>query len=398
MKKILLILLLALVGLFSFVSLNDKWTNNPQSNIEEEIEVPNEEAEKDELEEEEKVRATILAVGDVMFHVPQVKAAYDSNTQTYDFSDVFRHVKKYIESADIAIANFESVVYGNEIGFSGYPRFNSPVETLSALKDSGFDILNTGNNHTLDQGKQGIINTIDHIQEHGMKNVGTYKSPGENILIEEVNEIKIAFLSYCYGYNGLENLLTEEEKSYMISKIDEEKIKNDIIKAKSMEADLISVIIHWGNEYERNPSPYQLELGRKMVEWGANIIFGSHPHVIQKSEMIEYEGKNNFIIYSMGNFLSNQRESTMGNKYAEDGVIVNVHVEKDLVTGDTIITDIDYIPTWVRRYEEGNKRKFEIIPVEEFLKDDELIMTLNQKERIRIDESFQSTMEVMSEY
>src|SRR5690606_30919713 len=115
------------------------------------------------------------------------------------------------------------------------------------------DILNTNNNHALDQGKQGLINTIAHIESFGMKNIGTYKSQQEHILIEESNGIKIAFLSYCYGYNGLEGFLTEEEMSYMVSKIDEEKIKKDIDKAKSMDVDLIAVIIHWGNEYEREP-------------------------------------------------------------------------------------------------------------------------------------------------
>lgn len=397
MKKALLIFILTLVALFSFVSLKDNWTSSFQPDIKEEVELHDEPIEET-LEEEKKTSATILAVGDVMFHIPQIKAAYKSDTKTYDFSDVFKYVKKYIESADIAIANFESVTYGNEKEFSGYPRFNAPTETLLALKEVGFDILNTGNNHAIDQGKQGIINTIDYIQQYGMKSIGTYKSLEENILMEEINEIKIAFLSYCYGYNGLENLLTEEERAYMVSKIDEHKIKDDIERAKSMEADIITVIIHWGNEYERTPNSYQMELGRKMVEWGANIVLGSHPHVIQKSEIIEYEGKNNFVIYSMGNFLSNQRESTMGNKYTEDGIIVKIHVEKDFSKNDTVIKDVEYIPTWVRRYEQNNKRKFEIIPLEEFLNNDELFTTLSQQERIRANESFKSTIELMSEY
>ncbi|MFS8540954.1 MAG: CapA family protein, partial [Tissierellales bacterium] len=289
--------------------------------------------------------------------------------------------------------------YGGEKAVSGYPMFNSPVETLAALKNTGFDILNTNNNHALDQGKQGLINTIDHIKSYGMKNIGTYKSrEDDHILIEEVNGIRIAFLSYCYGYNGLEGFLTEEEKSYMVSEIDEDRIKNEILEAKSRGVDLISVIIHWGNEYQRSPSEYQVELGRKMVEWGANIVFGSHPHVIQKSEIIEHEGKNNFIIYSMGNFISNQRKATMGNKYTEDGIMVKIHVEKDLNNGDTNIIDIEYLPTWVRKYEKNNKVKFEIIPIKDFLNNDELLSDLDSIERSRIKESYETTMEVMSEY
>lgn len=397
MKKTLLVFLLVLVGLLAYVSLSDNWTDIIKPDIGKERDIIDEEPIEEEVEEK-KAQATVLAVGDIMFHMPQVKAAFRSDTQSYDFSDVFKYVKGHIESADIAIGNFETVTYGNEIGVSGYPRFNSPVETLLALKEAGFDILNTNNNHALDQGKQGLINTIAHIESFGMKNIGTYKSQQEHILIEESNGIKIAFLSYCYGYNGLEGFLTEEEMSYMVSKIDEEKIKKDIDKAKSMDVDLIAVIIHWGNEYEREPSQYQLELGRKMVEWGANIIFGSHPHVIQKSEIIEYGDKNNFIIYSMGNFISNQREKTMGNKYTEDGIMVKVHVEKDLNSDITNIVHIEYLPTWVRKYSEGNNINFEIIPIEDFLKDDSLLNKLDSIEQDRIHESYKDTMEVMSQF
>jgi len=398
MKKVLLVFLLVLASLLAFVSLNDNWTDIINRDNGSEMQIPDEHVE-DEIVEEKKTSATILAVGDVMFHTSQIRAAYRSDTQTYDFTDVFKYVKEHVESADLAIANFETVVYGGEKGVSGYPMFNSPVETIAALKNTGFDILNTNNNHALDQGKQGLINTIDNIESYGMKKIGTYKSREEDhILIEEVNGIKIAFLSYCYGYNGLEGFLTEEERSYMVSEIDEDRIKNEILEAKARGVDLISVIIHWGNEYQRSPSEYQLELGRKMVEWGANIIFGSHPHVIQRSEIIEHEGKNNFIIYSMGNFISNQRKATMGNKYTEDGIMVKIHVEKDLNNGDTNIIDIEYLPTWVRKYEKNNKVKFEIIPIKDFLNNDELLSDLDSIERSRIKESYETTMEVMSEY
>jgi len=398
MKKVLLVFLLVLASLLAFVSLNDNWTDIINRDNGSEMQIPDEHVE-DEIVEEKKTSATILAVGDVMFHTSQIRAAYRSDTQTYDFTDVFKYVKEHVESADLAIANFETVVYGGEKGVSGYPMFNSPVETIAALKNTGFDIWNTNNNHALDQGKQGLINTIDNIESYGMKKIGTYKSREEDhILIEEVNGIKIAFLSYCYGYNGLEGFLTEEERSYMVSEIDEDRIKNEILEAKARGVDLISVIIHWGNEYQRSPSEYQLELGRKMVEWGANIIFGSHPHVIQRSEIIEHEGKNNFIIYSMGNFISNQRKATMGNKYTEDGIMVKIHVEKDLNNGDTNIIDIEYLPTWVRKYEKNNKVKFEIIPIKDFLNNDELLSDLDSIERSRIKESYETTMEVMSEY
>src|SRR5690606_25891995 len=182
------------------------------------------------------------------------------------------------------------------------------------------------------------------------------------------------------------------------SKIDEVKIKKDIEKAKALQSDIIVVYIHWGNEYDREPSEYQVSLGRNMINWGANIVFGSHPHVIQRAEIIEKNGKDNFIIYSLGNFLSNQRFESMGNKYTEDGIMVRVELEKDMDKGETIIKNIDYIPTWVRRYNEGNNLKYAIIPIKNFLDNEELYTKLNENEKLRIYESFEDTMEMMVDY
>lgn len=404
MKKILAVILVFLIGILTFISLNNNSTtiensqNQQDSDYIEDDYIDDIGQREEEPLEETTSKVTILAVGDIMFHLPQIKSAYNKDTNSYDFTDVFKYVKPYINSSDISIANFETVTYGNDIGFSGFPRFNSPVETLYALKDAGFNILNTANNHSIDRGKDGIINTIYHINSYGMKNIGTYKEPTENILIEDVNGVKIAFLSYSYGFNGLESLLTQEELSYMVSKIDEAKIKNDIEKAKYLNSDIIVIYVHWGNEYEREPSQYQIELGRNMINWGANIVLGSHPHVIQKSEIIEKDGKSNFIIYSMGNFLSNQRMESMGNKYTEDGIMVRIELEKDILKEETVIKDISYIPTWVRRYEEDGRPKYEILPVKDFLEDKNLYIRLEEREKLRITESFEDTMEMMIDY
>lgn len=401
MKRTFAFILMILIVSLAIVSLNNNWTDYKESVNEENLEpkdIGDVEDTDDIIEEhleEKKSTATILAVGDIMFHIPQIKSAYNKDTNSYDFTGMFKYVKPYIESSDIALGNFETVTSGNDIGFFGFPRFNSPVETLYALKDAGFDILNTANNHAIDRGKDGIINTINYINEYGMKNIGTYKEPEDNILIEDINGIKIAFLSYCYGFNGLESLLTEEKLSYMVSKIDENKIKKDIEKAKDI-SDIVVVLIHWGNEYQREPSQYQTELASNMINWGANIILGAHPHVIQKSEFIEKDGKNNFIIYSMGNFLSNQRMESTGNKYTEDGIMVKIELEKDLNKEDTVIKDIDYIPTWVRRYEERGAIKYEILPIEDFIENEDLYKNLREKEKERIVESFESTMEMMT--
>ena len=398
------IVILIILAIFSFFIANqfisnlgviDSGTSHEQE-IESStlVEVPKEKP--DEILEEESTTATLLAVGDIMFHMPQVKSAYNAEKKTYDFKDVFKYVEKHIKSADLSVANFETVTAGNEIGFSGFPRFNSPEETLEAIKYAGFDILTTANNHALDQGKDGLVNTIRAIKNEGMKNIGTYKEENNHILIEEINKIKIALLSYTYGLNGLEYTLTEEELSYMVNKIDEDSIKHDINKARDLEADVIVVFIHWGNEYQKEPSEYQMELGRKMAEWGADIILGSHPHVVQKSEFIDYNGRKSYILYSMGNFLSNQRKGNVDNKYTEDGIIVKIQLEKNFSKGETTIKDITYIPTWVRRYEE-NGLKYEILPIQDFLEDEELYLKIDEMERERIKESYKDTLDNMIE-
>jgi len=311
------------------------------------------------IEKPQVDQVSILAVGDIMFHMPQITSA--KTDDGYNFSNSFKYVQKHIEDSDLALANFETVV-GNHNRYSGFPRFNSPTETVKAMYDIGFDILSTANNHSIDQGVDGIISTIDTIQANGLENIGTYKDEQRTGLIKEVNNIKLGLLSYTYGLNGLESLLSKD-RSYMVNLIDEELIKADIDELDT-KVDMTIVFIHWGNEYQRQPSDYQKELGGKMIEWGADIILGSHPHVIQKAEVINYEGEDKYIIYSMGNFFSNQREETMGNSYTEDGIMVSLNIQKE---DKAIIKGIEYIPTWVHRYSAGNKFAYEILPVEEVL-------------------------------
>lgn len=340
-----------------------------------------------------KTNITIAATGDIMFHTPQIIGAYDSQTGIYDFYSTFEPIKKFIEAADIALGNLETVTAGSEHGFTGYPRFNSPEACLKALKEVGYDILSTANNHSLDRGREGIIETIENINSHGMENIGTYKEPEHDILIKNIKGIRVAFLSYTYGCNGLESLLTKNELDYMVNIINEEKIKRDIERAQELGSDVTTVFIHWGSEYKREPTQEQIDLAQKMIQWGADIILGSHPHVIQKSEIIKQEGENKFIIYSMGNFISNQRYETVNNRYTEDGIIVKINVEKDFSKGKTIIKDIDYIPTWVYRYQQDGKFKYEILPVEEYLEREDISLTENVITRMQ--NSYESTMKLM---
>lgn len=399
---ILILILIVSISLLGFF-IGNIFLNKETSIVNEDFDLNEEIAEEvileepiEIIEEPKIITINLLAAGDIMFHSPQYKAAYIKESNTFDFNPTFQHIKKYVENADIALANFETVTAGEEVGYKSYPRFNTPKESLLAIKETGFDILSTANNHSLDHGKKGIISTIDNINEYGMRNIGTYKEPNAPILLENIEGINIGFLSYTYGLNGLDSLLNEEELSYMINRIDEDRIKNDIERTKDLGVDMVVVFIHWGNEYQREPSTYQTELGEKMVDWGANIILGSHPHVIQKSQIINKDGKDNFIVYSMGNFLSNQRKETLNNSYTEDGVMINLEIEKDFSSEETIIKNITYIPTWVHKYRENDKLYYEILPVKEILEGN-LGIVVSDTVKLRLEKSFTDTMDKMAE-
>ena len=212
------------------------------------------------------INIDLLAVGDIMFHKPQIEAARIEGGG-YDFNPVFTYVREYIENADLALANYETVTVSNR-EYSGYPRFNSPIETIQALKEAGFDILSTANNHSLDQGKEGIRSTIEAIAHYGLRHVGTNLDKDLKPLIVDVKGIQIGVMSYTYGLNGLESLLSEEELSYMVNLIDEGRIREEIKRLKEAGADIIISYIHWGNEYQHEPSQQQMSLGRKLVDWG----------------------------------------------------------------------------------------------------------------------------------
>lgn len=351
--------------------------------------------------EEEFKTATILAAGDIMFHTTQLKAGYNKEDKTYNFDDFFKSISPYVKAADIAICNLETVTAGSKYRYIGYPTFNTPDEAIGSIKNAGFDILTTANNHCLDKKKQGLIRTLDVIDQYGLKSTGTYRDENHPLLIEEVNGIKMAFLSYTYGCNGMGKVISKEDLNKMVNLIDEEKIKNDIKLAKNENVDLIIASMHWGYEYNRKPNDMQKNLANVLVEQGVDIILGSHPHVVQKSDILKHEGEDKFVIYSMGNLISNQRRETMGGimnkEYTEDGLMVQLEVQKDLKTNKTIIKGIKYIPTWVNRYQENGKFNYDIVPTIEFVENDATQSDLPKDTQKRITESYKHTMELMDE-
>ncbi|WP_394866682.1 CapA family protein [Paraclostridium bifermentans] len=322
---------------------------------------------------------TISAIGDIMAHDDQLKAQFDKDTNTYSFDNNFKYVKPYISNSDLAIGNLETTLAGPKAKYSSFPKFNSPDELADAIKNSGVDIVSTINNHTYDRGSDGVYRTLDVLNSKDIEHVGTQKNDeDENFLIKDVDGVKLGITAYSYGqvygsttalnglninYNDLNNL-NIFNSSYVDIAFNEIKDTLDVMNNK--ESDLQVVILHWGDEYTRQPNEFQKELAKKLCDYGVDIIIGSHPHMVQPIEMIKSDENDNetLVIYSLGNFLSNQRNEILNKKYTEDGVIVNIDINKNLNTGETKISNVEYIPTWVNKYNNKNgKLTYEIIPL-----------------------------------
>ncbi len=402
MKRVLLfsLLILGLIGI-SFIGISEYTVFAPslvEADLDKAKEVKKIEERKEinevVIEEVKSKEIDILAVGDLMFHMPQINGAR-LKTGGFDFTPSFAHVKAHIEGAHIALANLETVIGGNEKGFKGFPRFNSPVESLDALKLAGFDVLVTANNHSLDGGKEGIINTIDEIEKRQLNFVGTSKGERRPYIVIEKEGIRVGILAYTYGLNGLDSLLSREDKNRMINLIDLEAIKGDLDELKKENLDFIISYMHWGNEYNKEVTQIQNDLAYALANLGVDLILGSHPHVIQKSEEITKEDNSTYVVYSMGNFISNQSYTTMGVSATEDGVIFKAKLIKDFKSGITSLKDITYEPTWVYREYINKSYKHYIIPVKEAL-DGRLGIGFNEKDINRLKKSKFDTLNLLN--
>ena len=302
----------------------------------------------------EDKKISLVAIGDIMCHNSQFKDAYKEGT--YDFSYVFTDIKTYIENADIAIGNLETTFAGSKKGYSGYPQFNTPETLAYNLKDIGIDVLTTTNNHCLDSGYNGIESTIDFLDQAEIAHTGTFKSPEDQntILFKEVNGIKIAFLAYTYGTNGIP---IPKGKEYCVNLINKEFILSQLDLAKKGNPDIICVSMHWGVEYQRHPNDEQLDLTDFLFNNGVDIILGSHPHVLQpfeKREITLEDGtkKDGFVIYSLGNFMAAQNKENTRNS-----IILNLGITKHVDTNKITIDDISYVPIYMYSYPTYNNYK-----------------------------------------
>ena len=323
--------------------------------------------------DETPIHARLVFGGDLMQHQPQVDAAKNNNGD-HDYSESFQYIKPVFEQADLSFINLETTLTTSDV-HTGYPLFRSPEEIAEALYDVGIDVTVLANNHILDGGKTGVYTTLKLLDDAGIKHTGIFKDCDDYIerhpLMLNVKGLNIALLNYTYGTNGLPT-----PPGLSINRIDSFNIARDIALIDRTKTDAIIVFFHWGDEYARQPNEEQKRLSQMCHRLGAEIIIGSHPHVIQP---ISYQVENDLItVYSLGNLVSNQR-----NRYTNGGIIVAIDITKE--KGKRLKITPSYIPVWIQL------PKYKILPPS--VAD---TITMSDSERATYEQFFNDTRKILS--
>lgn len=281
-------------------------------------------------------RASVIATGNnIIGEEMDNQAAARSNSGGYDFDFVYENIADEISAADEAIITQEAVI-SKDHNVSGYPLYNAPTQLGDELKSVGFDTINTATNHILDYGEQGLLNTYDYLKNEKKLNViGIFedKTAAATPVIRNVNGIKIAYVAFTQSTNG--NSLPENSQAYLLLSEYEDKIAEMISSAKA-KADFVIVCAHWGDEYGAQITTEQETLAKKLGEWGADVVIGTHPHELQKAEYIENaDGSKTLVAYSLGNLVSTQTKGEL-----MLGGLLKFDVVKNKVTGEVTLENV----------------------------------------------------------
>ncbi len=369
----------ALIGVIALVSF-------VVSSIVKSVDTPSDISSKNESVESEPevipdTFATVLSVGDIMVHQPQLEGAKTSDG--YDFSAFFKEVSSYFKDADLTVGNLELTFGGKESGkYRGYPAFNTPDELADTIKDSGINMLMTANNHSYDTGFFGLKRTAQVLREKGIEYTGTKETETDPYyLVKTVNDIKIGIVNFTYETTGsdadrkyLNGGAISKDANRYINTFSYQRIEKfyteaqEVINAMKQDgAEFISFYMHWGEEYQLTANNWQKSISQKLCDMGVNMIIGGHPHVVQPVELIHSEDSSNtaICIYSLGNAVSNQRRELISSArkgHTEDGVMFSYTLKKS--NGIVSIESINVIPTWVYKYS-SNGYKYTIYPIED---------------------------------
>lgn len=339
---------------------------------------------------------SMVFAGDIMQHTKQLKSALkegadSSNYKSYDYSSYFKHINKYFNKADLAIANMEFTLEARP--YTGYPTFSAPKSLILEAMDSGIDICLCANNHISDKGKWSLRTTIEAYNELKATYTGLYNSPEDYEknapLIITKKGIKIALINFTYGINGRDKVASP----YIVPMQKYEEIESLINKAKEQGAELIIALPHWGIEYELSSNEEQRKWAEFMHDKGVNIIVGTHPHVIQEIE-INYDNSSekkieNITAYSLGNLISN-----MSKRHTRIGKILNINIVKQ-PNGKIEIIDYNDIWTWCclgGRIEKG----YTVIPIEDYINEQEKMK--NNSEYFRMKDNYEELKQFYDKY
>lgn len=285
---------------------------------------------KTEIKKEPEVKTSklsLIMVGDALLHSSLYRDGY--NNGTYNFTSQLELIKPIVQNYDLAFYNQESILGGTELGLSDYPTFNSPKEFGDAMIDAGFNLVSLANNHTLDRGEKAVISSCNYWKTKDVLTAGSYTSNEEanEIKIKEKNGIKYTLLAYTYGTNGIP---VPQGKDYLVNIYSDEKVKNDIEKVRD-KVDVLLVSMHWGNEYQTEPTAEQKRQAEYLSSLGVDIIIGTHPHIIEPITYIN----DTLVIYSLGNFISAQSTNNDYNTMVE--LMTSVDIIKEEKDGQTTI-------------------------------------------------------------
>ncbi len=304
---------------------------------------------------QDTLSVSLIFVGDIMQHESQMKAAYSSALDKYLYAPCFEFVKPILSAADLTIGNLELTLGGRP--YSGYPQFSAPDELLTAIRDAGFDVLVTANNHSVDRGRAGLERTVQLLDSIGIQHTGTFRDTlewlNDHPLVIQRNGIRLSLLNYTYGTNGI-----PVRAPNLVNQIDTVRIGLDLQKAATQGTDASIVFFHWGAEYVSAPSDTQKKLASFCLRNGVRIVIGSHPHVIQPMEWNRQTDQ--IVVYSLGNFISGQRV-----RYRNGGAMFHLNLRK-IIHGDGTsvlsVREATYSLVWVNRASDV-RRSFQVLPV-----------------------------------
>jgi poly-gamma-glutamate synthesis protein (capsule biosynthesis protein) len=303
-------------------------------------------------------KISLLFIGDIMGHDSQIASAENRTSHEYSYDTVFSYIKPIISEADVAIANLEVTLDGRP--YMGYPQFSSPAALAVACKNAGIDYFVTANNHAADRGRKGIRNTIARLDSIGIPHTGTYLSLAARDtltpLIINKKGFSIALLNYTYATNGI-----IVPPPVIVDSLDKEKVLRDIQKAKSKNPDAVILFLHWGTEYDTIPAKAQTQMAELFLKSGADLVIGSHPHVLQKMVWMKDKetGKDGVVVYSLGNFVSNQRKPK-----TDGGSIVKIELTKG--NNSVKVSKAGFYLTWVYTPIVDFRLQFYILPCSQF--------------------------------